>query len=63
MEKLTTDVTEEDIKNVVKDEFGVVYSKDCKMLLKGNLELKTYIIKDGTQMIYNHAFDGCHSLQ
>ncbi|MBR4324328.1 MAG: leucine-rich repeat protein [Bacteroidales bacterium] len=62
-EELSTKVTWGEINNVVKDEYGVVYSKDGKWLLKGNLKLKTYMIKDGTQMICAHAFNGCSSLQ
>ncbi len=53
---LSTEVTEEDIKNGVEDEFGVVYSRDGKRLLKGNVELKSYVVKCGTMVICNRAF-------
>ena len=57
-ENLSTKVTEEDIKNGIEDEFGVVYSKDGKRLLKcNNEELDSYVIKEGTQVICNSAFD------
>jgi hypothetical protein len=62
-EELSTKVTWDDIENGVKDEFGVVYSKDGKRLLKGNAELKSYIIKNGTKVICVEAFGGCSSLQ
>ncbi len=57
MEELTTEVTEEDIKNGVEDEFGVVYSRDGKRLLYGrNLQLECYDIKVGTEEICDDAF-------
>lgn len=55
-EELSTKVTDEDIKNGVKDEYGVVYSKDGKRLLKGNPELTIYIVKNGTKVICDWAF-------
>ena len=55
-EKLTTAVTKEDIRNGVKDEFGVVYSRDGKRLLEGNRRLKTYVVKNGTKVICDYAF-------
>ncbi len=63
-EKLSTKVTDEDIENGVKDEFGVIYSRDGKRLLKcKNKELKIYIIKNGTKVICGEAFEICKSLQ
>lgn len=63
-EKLSTKVTDEDIENGVKDEFGVIYSRDGKRLLKcKNKELKIYIIKNGTKVICGEAFYLCGSLQ
>ena len=62
-EELSTKVTEEEIKNGVKDKYGVVYSCYGKRLLKGNEELKTYSIKKETQMICDDAFWDCESLQ
>ena len=56
-EELSTKVTKEDIENGVKDEFGVVYSRDGKRLLKcKNEELKTYVVKNGTKVICDKAF-------
>ena len=58
MEELTTEVTEEDIKNGVEDEFGVVYSRDGKRLLRNNnRKLECYKIKNGTLVICNNAFN------
>ncbi|MBR5081203.1 MAG: leucine-rich repeat domain-containing protein [Bacteroidales bacterium] len=56
-EILSTEVTEEDLANGVEDEFGVIYSKDGKRLLKcKNFLLDTCIIKDGTMVICDKAF-------
>ena len=61
-ENLSTEVTEEDIKNGVEDEFGVVYSRDGKRLLKCNKEVETYIIKTNTRVICDRAFIVLHNL-
>ena len=62
-----TEVTEEDIANGIEDEYGVVYSKDGKRLLKANKDVfKTvnveergsYFIKGGTKIICDNAFEG-----
>jgi hypothetical protein len=56
-EDLSTEVTEDDIKNGVEDEYGVVYSKDGKRLLKcRNYELEEYVIKDHTLVVCDEAF-------
>ncbi|MBR6879176.1 MAG: leucine-rich repeat domain-containing protein [Bacteroidales bacterium] len=61
---LSTEVSDEDIENGVEDEFGVVYSRDGKKLLKClNTELKIYTIKESTSIICNNAFYKCNSLQ
>ena len=63
MSTLPTKATEEEIVNGVKDEFGVVYSKDGKRLLKcENKELERYEIRKGTEVICDNAFLGCESL-
>lgn len=62
-EVLSTEVTEEDIKNGIEDEFGVTYSRDGKRLLKGNQKLQTYSIKKGTSVICSYAFNWSSSLQ
>ena len=64
VEVLSTEVTEEDIKNGIQDEFGVTYSKDGERLLKAprwNLP-GHYMIKEGTKVICNKAFYECQSL-
>ena len=59
----STEVTNEDLKNAVKDEFCVKYSKDWKRLLKTPSELKgKYSIRKGVKVIGNWAFKWCHSL-
>ena len=59
----STEVTEEDLKNAVEDEFGVKYSKDWKRLLKAPTDLDgVYSIRKGVRVIANYAFTGCHFL-
>ena len=63
VEVLSTEVTEEDIKNGIQDEFGVAYSKDGERLLKATRYLSgRYMIKEGTKVICNEAFDMRESL-
>ena len=59
----STEVTDEDLKNAVEDEFGVKYSKDWKRLLKAPHGLKDeYSIRKGVKVIGNGAFWCCRSL-
>ncbi len=63
VEVLSTEVTKEDIKNGIQDEFGVMYSKDGERLLKATQNLSGhYMIKEGTKVICNNAFRWCRSL-
>ena len=56
----STEVTKEDLKNAVEDEFGVKYSKDWKRLLKMPTELDgVYSIKKGVKVIADDAFSHC----
>ena len=56
----STEVTEEDLENAVKDEFGVKYSKDWKILLKAPRNLSgKYSIRKGVKVIGNWAFCSC----
>ena len=56
----STEVTKEDLKNAVEDEFGVKYSKDWKRLLKAPAELKgEYSIRKGVKVIGICAFISC----
>ena len=58
-----TEVTDEDLKNAVEDEFGVKYSKDWKRLLKAPKELRgEYSIRKGVKTIGDCAFIFCSSL-
>ena len=58
-----TEVTDEDLKNAVEDEFGVKYSKDWKRLLKAPKSLSgKYSIRKGVKVIGNWAFKWCNSL-
>ena len=59
-EKIDTSCTAEDIANGIVDEFGVIYSKDGKRLLKcENRTITHYKIKPGTQIICDVAFWLC----
>ena len=59
----STEVTDEDLKNAVEDEFGVKYSKDWKRLLKAPSGLKgEYSIRKGVKVIGDDAFWWCKSL-
>ena len=57
----STEVTEEDLKNAVEDEFGVKYSRDWKRLLRAPC-LSEYSIREGVKVIGDSAFWGCESL-
>ena len=65
VEKIDTSCSDKDIAEGIKDEYGVIYSKDGKRLLKcwSNLKLYKYKIKSGTQVICDNAFSWCKSLQ
>ena len=59
----STEVTDEDLKNAVEDEFGVKYSKDWKRLLKAPESLSgNYSIRKGVKVIVNIAFALCKFL-
>ena len=59
----STEVTVEDWKNAVEDEFGVKYSKDWKKLLKAPRSLSgKYSIRKGVKVIGDWAFKLCKSL-
>ena len=59
----STEVTKEDLKNAVEDEFGVKYSKDWKRLLRAPSGLKgEHSIRKGVKVIGNSAFEKCYSL-
>ena len=55
------DVTDEDSRDCIIDEYGVSYSKDGKRLIKGN-DIEEYFVKDGTEIICCGAFQDCHEL-
>lgn len=60
----STEVTKEDLKNAVEDEFGVKYSKDWKRLLWAPKEIEgEYHIREGVRVIGDEAFWGCNSLK
>ena len=59
----STEVTEEDLKNAVEDEFGVKYSRDWKRLLRAPYRLRgEYSIREGVKVIGDSAFQACNSL-
>ena len=59
----STEVTDEDLNNAVKDEFGVKYSKDWKRLLKAPTSLSgKYSIRKGVKVIGDRTFFLCRFL-
>lgn len=55
-----TEVTDEDLKNAVEDEYGVKYSKDWKILLRAPENLDgVYSIRKGVKVIAKNAFLHC----
>ena len=60
--ELSTEVTEEDLANAVEDEFGVKYSKDGIRLLTSQKYIQNYVVKSGTRVICDSAFENCWSL-
>ena len=60
VEVLSTEVTWEYVRNGIRDERGVTYSKDGKRLLKATENLSGhYMIQEGTKVICNGAFHRC----
>ena len=57
-----TEVTEQDLAEAMVDEYGVKYSKDGKRLIKGPSLTLHYNIKEGTEIICDHAFSSCFCL-
>ena len=63
IEDLSTEIIEEELKEVFIDEWGVKYSKDGRKLLEAPQELKgCYSIKEGIGIICDLAFYDCISL-
>ena len=62
-EDLSTETTEEELKEAFVDGRGVKYSKDGRKLLRVPGELSgAYSVKEGTRIICNSAFWNCRSL-
>ena len=62
-EDLSTETTEEELKEAFVDEWGVKYSKDGRKLLKAPGELSgAYSVKEGTRIICDSSFWCCSSL-
>ena len=60
IEDLSTEISEDELKEAFMDEWGVKYSKDGRKLLKAPRELREgYSVKEGTRIICNDAFAGC----
>ena len=64
-EVLSTEATEEDLKDAIEDEYGVKYSRDGKKLLKASSSLRgiEYVVREGTEVICDGAFRWCEFLQ
>ena len=62
-EDLSTETTEEELKEAFVDEWGVKYSKDGRKLLRVPGKLSgAYSVKEGTRIICDSAFSFCISL-
>ena len=62
-EDLSTNPTEEELKEALVDEWGVKYSKDGRKLLDVALNFRgVYSVKEGTKIICDMAFKSCSSL-
>ena len=62
-EDLSTETTEEELKEAFVDEWGVKYSKDGRKLLYAPGVLSgAYSVKEGTRIICDSAFSFCSSL-
>ena len=62
-EDLSTETTEEELKEAFVDEWGVKYSKDGRKLLEAPQELDlTYSIRKGTKVVCDRAFCCCYTL-
>jgi len=62
-EDLSTKPTEEELKEAFVDEWGVIYSKDGRKMLKVPKVLSgAYSVKEGTRIICDLAFSSCVSL-
>jgi hypothetical protein len=63
-ENLSTEVTDEAIEKGIKDEYGMIYSKNGKRLLSAkHFDCETYTINKGIKVICDRAFFCCKSLQ
>ena len=60
---LSTDITDEERKNAIEDDYGVKYTADGLKLIRAPHYTTAYIIKNGTQVIGKHAFFECSSLE
>ena len=56
-EVLSTEATEEDLKDAIEDYYGVKYSRDGKKLLEASFFWeKEYVVREGTEVICDGAF-------
>ena len=62
-ERLSTLVLQEDIDNAWIDEYGVIYSSDKKRLLKCDVTIAKYHVRNGVLAIANNAFKNNSALE
>ena len=60
---LNPNITDEELKETITDEYGAKYTKDGLKLINVPKNLETYIIKEGTKVIARSVFEGCKLLQ
>ena len=56
IEVLSTEVTDQDLKEAYTDEYGVKFSPDRKRLLKAPRDLKSYVVPNTVTVICDNAF-------
>ena len=59
----STEATKEDVKDAIEDEYGVMYSRDGKKLLRASYSVREYVVREGTEVICDGAFRGSRYLQ
>ena len=62
IEVLSTEVTDQDLKEAYTDEYGVKFSPDRKRLLKAPDDLELYVVPNTVAFICDSAFYSCLSL-
>ena len=63
LDDTSTIVTDEDLKGSITDEYGAKYSSDGTKLLCGPNDVRSYSIREGTNIVCDRVFYGCGFLR